>query len=122
MQREDHSCEQCAGHREPPQDEHNERGRHGVQRDVRQMVAEERVSPQPMLEPERGVQQRIVLLRRADLGPDAPQTPKRTQVRRRDVAGVVPQRATVECRKIRDENRNRKNNQPRIVGSPFLRA
>ena len=73
MQREDQSREQRPAHLELPQDEHEEDGRRRMQSHAGEVIADERVAPQPMLEPERGMQQRVVLLRCAHLGPDAPQ-------------------------------------------------
>ena len=105
MQREDQPGEHRSRHREAAQDEHDEiRGRR-VEHDVREMVAEKCVPPEPMLQPERGVQQRIILLRRAQLGPDAPQAAERAQLGHRDVTEVVPERTAVQRRMVGDERR-----------------
>lgn len=67
------------------------------------MVAEGRVTPEGMLDPEKGVEQRVVLLRRSQPGPDGAQPGKRTQADGGDVVAVVPDKAGLERRPVDDE-------------------
>ena len=69
MQGEDGRRQIRPGHRQPAQDQRHQHGRGGVQQDVHQVIAERGVAPEPVLDPERAVQQRIVLLR----GPESNQ-------------------------------------------------
>ena len=61
-----------------------------VQHDVHEVVAEHGVAPEARLDPERAVQERIVLLRGAEFGPDAAQSVERAERGLRDVRVVVP--------------------------------
>ena len=89
---------------QPPQREPGEQRHRGVQQHVGRVVAGRRELPQPVLEPERGVDQRVVLRDRARLGPDARQTLARAQ---RGVLGdvlvVVPDPAGAERRHVGGE-------------------
>src|SRR5579862_2005194 len=67
------------------------------------MVTGYGVAPQSMLEPEGGVEQRIVLLRCADLKPDTGEAGERLQFGRRDVRIVVPKDSAAQRRKIDQE-------------------
>src|SRR5580692_5255736 len=49
-----------------------------------------------MLDPERAVQQRIILLGSAQLEPDAPQSVQRLQPRRSDVGIIIPKQAATK--------------------------
>src|SRR3954453_17876170 len=69
------------------------------------MIAEHSVAPQSMLQPERAVQERIVLLRRTQIEPDAPEATPRLQVRAGDVHVVVPDQAAAERGQIHQERR-----------------
>jgi hypothetical protein len=95
MEREDPSRQPAAANAEPARDRDNaERGRE-VQCHVREVIAENAGAPEAMFDPERGVKERVVLLSRAEIKPDAPQPAERLQVRPGDVRRVVPeQRAT----------------------------
>jgi hypothetical protein len=73
MQREQYRREKRAWNREAAKDHRNEPCRRDVQHDVDEMVAEGRIAPQTMHEPEGGMGDRVVLLCRADVEPDAPQ-------------------------------------------------
>jgi len=80
-----------------------------VQSDIGKMVAKHSVAPQAMFDPESAVEQRIVLLRGAQVEPDAPQPVQGLHGRRRDVGGVIPNQAAMErgpvCQGNREENR-----------------
>ena len=90
VEREHDGRQRRAGHVQPPQDHPQEAGREHVQEDVDQVVAEGRISPEPMLDPEGGVDQGVVLCGRPELEPDPPQPLHRTQGDRGHVALVVP--------------------------------
>src|SRR5688572_23712102 len=70
-----------------------------------------------MLDPERGMQQRIVLLRGANLRPDAPESVRRSQLREGDVTEVVPQRPAVNCRPVGGQRRD--EDETKQGGGPF---
>ena len=103
MQREQKAGEPRAGNVEALEHSHEEPRARRVQRDVHEVIAERRVAPESMKNPERRVSDRIVLLCRADGKPDAPQTRDRLQRRFRQVAIVIPQQAAVPNRTIRGE-------------------
>src|SRR5262249_46792212 len=64
--------------------------------------------PQPVLEPKRGMQDRIILLRRADLEPDAAEAGERLQFGPRDVARlIIPDEIAVQRGLINDERDER---------------
>ena len=74
-----------------------------MQRHVDQVIAEHRIAPQSMLQPEGAVQQRVILLRGAEVEPDAPQTVQRLQVGPRDVHVVVPEQRAVQRGQVGDQ-------------------
>ena len=74
MQREDDRRERRARHREPAQDRGEQARRKCVQRDVDKVIAERVVTPEPVKDPERGVRDRVVLLRRSGVEPDPAQS------------------------------------------------
>ena len=61
------------GNLEPPQDAEQQDGAEAVQEDVDEVIAGDGVAPEAVLHPERRVQQRVVLLGRAEVGPDPPE-------------------------------------------------
>jgi hypothetical protein len=67
-----------------------------MQEDVQQVVAERRVAPEAVLDPEGGMKDRIVLLGRVDVRPDAGKAGKGAKVGTCDVARVVPEQGPVE--------------------------
>ena len=105
------------------------------------MVAENRIPPHAVFEPERCVQQRVILRDRADLEPDSPQAVQRGELRAGHVAIVVPKQCSVEggqvgqnsgeenqritsCVRKTDRTGNRTFHRRRleILGSPRPRA
>ena len=62
------------------------------------MVAEYRVAPEPGLEPEGAVQERVVLLGGVEVEPDRPQAVPTPERGAGDVGIVVPDVAAGECR------------------------
>jgi hypothetical protein len=104
MQREQQCGEPHAGDPEASQDGSDEAGRGRVQEDVDQMIAGRPVAPQAVLDPECRVQQRIVLLGSADVGPDARKTGHGLKFGLCDVPGfVVPDEIGRERGKVCDE-------------------
>ena len=73
------------------------------------MVRQHGVAPERVLDPENGVDERIVLLGRAELGPDLHQTLPRAQLRLCDVSVVVPDRLPIPGGQI---GKGRHRNQP----------
>jgi hypothetical protein len=71
-----------------------------VQQDVDEVIAERGVPPEPVLEPESRVEERVVLLRRPGLEPDAQESRPRLQGGMGDVAQVVPQEVPLQRRGI----------------------
>src|SRR5580700_9243222 len=61
------------------------------------MIAENGVAPEPMLDPERGVEDGIILLHRPDFEPDPPQAMPGTQGAGGDVIAVIPKKTTVQA-------------------------
>ena len=74
-----------------------------MQRHVCQVITRQRIHPETMLNPERGMQNRVVLLSCAELPPDSPQAVKRLEIWPGNVSGVVPQQVSVKGGPIRDE-------------------
>jgi hypothetical protein len=89
--------------REPPKSHPQEPGRGPMQRHVEPVVAGSRVSPKAELQPERAVEEGVVLLGGAGLGPDPPETVQRGQLRSDQVGVVVPDEAGVPYPKVGDE-------------------
>ena len=118
MQGEKQRREPGAGHRQPSQDHAEQAGGGGMEQDVEQVVAQRRVTPQAVLDPKRRVQERVVLLRGADLEPDASQSVQRLQIRSGDMPGVVPDESAPEGGKIGDQGRaeNQRAYPPRRPG------
>ena len=71
MKCEDRRRQVRAGDRQATQDQRHHQGCRGVQEDVHQVIAERRVAPQLVLDPEGAERQRVVLLRGKDVEPDA---------------------------------------------------
>jgi hypothetical protein len=72
---EDGRGEPRAGHGEPHEEPPREQHDGGVRRDVHRVVAGRVEAPEPVLDPERGVDERVVLRHRADAQPDVAQPP-----------------------------------------------
>ena len=64
-----------------------------MERRICKVVAKSRVTPEPVLDPKRAVEDRIVLLGRARLEPDPPQPVKRAQQGLGHMGVVVPEKA-----------------------------
>jgi hypothetical protein len=62
-----------AGNGEPFQERRGQARRQDMQPDIEQMVSEGRIAPQAVLKPKGAVQYRIILLRGAQMEPDAPE-------------------------------------------------
>src|SRR5262245_36495054 len=69
--------------------------RQHVQPDIDEVITGRLVAEEAMLDPEGRVRERVVLLRRAELRPDAPESADRLQLRPRHVMVIVPQHAAV---------------------------
>jgi hypothetical protein len=67
-----------------------------VQRDVDEVIAEHGIAPYAMFQPEGAVEERIILLRGAEIEPDAPETVQGTKIGAGHVHVVVPGQAAVE--------------------------
>ena len=74
-----------------PQDHHHKKSRTRMQQHIRKVIPEDRVSPELMLHPEGAVQQRVILLGRAYIKPDSPETMQRPERRFSHMRVVVPQ-------------------------------
>jgi len=70
MQREDDGGEKRTGNREPPKNDRQQPGRRGVENDVYEVIPDRGMTPQLVHEPERGMGQRIVLLRGTNVEPN----------------------------------------------------
>src|SRR5690606_21477173 len=92
-----------AGDREALKEAGEEAGVGGVQEDVEEVVAERGIAPEFVFEPERGMEERVVLLGGADFEPDADEAAERLQVGAGDVAGVVPDEAGGKGGPVGDE-------------------
>src|SRR4051794_12274246 len=74
------------------------------------MVTEGRVAPEPVLDPKRAVEDRVILLRRREVRPDAREAGARLQLGRGEVGLIVPEAAAVEGRPVaaeRDDEKER---------------
>lgn len=105
MQCEQNRREKSAGDREAAKDHRDETGRRRVKGDVDEMVAEGRIAPETMHEPEGRMRDGVILLCRADVEPDAPQSGGRLEVGPRQMCVVVPQHPAVPRRMVRDQRR-----------------
>jgi hypothetical protein len=95
MGREQRGGKDRARHRKAAQHAEQQAGREGVQGDVDQVIPRSRVAPHPVLQPERAIEGRVVLLRGAGLEPDPPEAVKGPQARRGHMGIVVPDEAGV---------------------------
>jgi hypothetical protein len=82
--------EQRARQVQGPQQPEEQEGHDSVEADIGQMVAQGRVAPESVLDPECTVEERVVLLGRSGLKPDPPESVQGAQVRSGDVPVVVP--------------------------------
>src|ERR1035438_487002 len=80
------------------------------------MVAHRRIAPQEVLKPESAVQNGVILLRRAQVEPDAPQAVKAAQAGRRYVVRVVPNEASMDRRPIGRQRRSEQKWKPEPEG------
>jgi len=81
----------------------------GVKEDVYKVVSGNVVAPQPVLGPERRVQNRVILLGSPNFEPDLPQPVERAQLRARHVGIIVPKKSSEERGKICEHNRREKD-------------
>ena len=88
---------------QPPHHQHKQPGARGVEEHVDQMIAEGGVAEDPVLKPEKTVEQRIILLRRGEVGPDAHQPGDGTQLGLGHEAIVVPDEARPQRRQVGEE-------------------
>ena len=102
MQSKDQPGKPCAGNGKASDDEDEQTGCENMLQHIDEVVAQDGVAPEPVLDPKSGIEKRVVLLGRAEVRPDPPQTVQRLHGRRRDVSGVVPEQASVERGPIRD--------------------
>ncbi len=101
--------------KQPPHHQHQQRRARGVEQHVHQMIEERIDAEEPVLHPEKRMQERIVLLGGAELGPDADQTVERLECRLRDVVRVVPNKVIPQRRQVhehRGEKRDGRGRQP----------
>ena len=82
---------------QPPQNEREQQSRGCVQQDICEMIAENGVAPKTMLDPERAMQDGIILLHRPDFEPDPPQAMPGAQGASGDIIAVVPKEAAVQA-------------------------
>ena len=131
MQGEDGRRQVRPGDRQPPQDQGHHQGRQGVQPNVHQVVAERRVAPQLVLDPEGAVQQRVILLRGPEVEPDPVQSLPGTQFGAGYVRLVVPDESALPGRLINQEHRDHQGGRKEPVlrpeslskdGTPFGRS
>ena len=115
MQGEDGRRQVGPGDRQPPQDQRHHQGRQGVQDDVHQVIAQRGVAPQLVLDPEGGVQQRIILLRGPQVEPDAVQSVPRAQFGAGHVRVIVPDESAVPGRLICQEDRDHQGDEEQPV-------
>ncbi len=101
-----------------PEDREEQQRRGEVERDVDEVVPERVVAPEPVLDPEGGVGERVVLLGRPELEPDSPEPVERLQLRTRHVRGVVPEPLAVPGRSIREERHDQQDQQEKPGGCP----
>ena len=93
MQREEERGEPRSRDGETAQHEEEQKRGGRVQHEVDEMVAERGVAPEAVLEPERGMQERVILLRGSGRGPNQPQSVQRAERGRGHVRVVVPDEA-----------------------------
>jgi hypothetical protein len=113
VQREDDGGQHGAAHIEPPEDDGHEKRGARVQRDVRQVIAERLAAEQAMQAPEHGVDDRVVLRRRAKLEPDASEPVEGLHRGRREVHVVIPEDAAAPRGLVRRERCEHKQRQQR---------
>ena len=100
MQRENERGQPGPRNRQPAQDQQQQGGRGRVQGHVEEVVADRRVPPHPVLDPEGRMQQGIILLGRADLEPDPSEPGQGAQRRRRHVVAVIPDEPCPKDRRV----------------------
>jgi hypothetical protein len=110
-----------------PQNERENPCRGGVKEPIRHVIADRGVSPQPVLQPKRAEEHRIILLGGAELGPDEPQSMHGSQRWLGHVGAVVPYKAAVEGGPVNEKRHRaeagprRKIAEPRSAGARFDR-
>ena len=123
MKREHERREPRPWHREPAENQPEQECRERVQADVEQVIGERVAAGQPMERPERGVEQRVVLLCGARLGPDPRQAVDPAQLRPRYVRVVIPQQAAVPRRLVgRDRDGEERGEHQPLRQTPLGRA
>ena len=75
-----------------------------MQSNVDEMIAGHRVPPESVLDPESAMQQRVVLLGRTQVKPDAPKALHRLQIGAGDVRRIVPQTRPIQSRSIGNQD------------------
>src|SRR6516225_2056481 len=71
---------------------------------IEKVVSGDVISPQLMFKPESAVKQGVILLRRADIEPDSPETVQGLQFRPCHMRIVIPQKAAVDGRQVSDKD------------------
>ena len=92
-----------------PQDGRKEPCGGGVKEDVYKVVSKHVVAPQPVLGPERRVENRVILLGRPDLEPDPPQPVERAELRAGHMGIIVPEKSSEERGEICEHDRCKKD-------------
>ena len=106
------------GNLQPAEEDRRQQGRQSVQEDVHQVIAERRIAPEFLFDPEDAVQQGIVLLRGPGFKPDPMQPIQASQRRGSHVALVVPDKAAVPCGLVGQENGRRQGRREDPISPP----
>jgi hypothetical protein len=106
MKGEHRGAEKGSRHSQASEDPVQEKACGKVKEDIRKMVAQRTVAPDPVLHPECAMKDGIILLRRTRLEPDSPKPVKRAQVRACHVTVVVPDESSEEGGPIGCERKN----------------
>jgi hypothetical protein len=97
---EDPTGEQSARHGESSQEHNEEAGRQRVPENIDQTIADGSVAPELVLQPERRMEQRVILLGCPGFRPDSRQTGPGLQRWIRDMTGIVPEKVAAEARPV----------------------
>ena len=111
MEREEQSRVPGPRHGKPLQDPAAKHRRSGVEQQRHQVITERVVAPEAVLNPEKTVQQRIILLSRPNDRPDAAQTIERLEVGPGHIVAVVPDEAPGKRRQKGDQGQS-ENHRP----------
>ncbi len=121
MKGEEESSEPRSRKAEPAHEDNDKTAGARVLQDIGEVVAHHRVAPDPVLEPEGGVKNRVVLLRGTDLEPDAPKAPQGLEAGDRDMKVIVQEPTAGVGRVIRDERRREEKGGQQQVPSAIRR-